>query len=62
MTLKFIISFHISYFDLQLVCPVCFEFLKTLHGYKQLKNTKITDDDTPCQSIYHKKLTDGFKT
>ena len=42
------------------VCPVCYKFLQTIYDRKKMKEVRLSQDE--CKSMYHKKLTDSFKT
>jgi hypothetical protein len=53
------------------VCPICYKFLQSLYDKKRMKNViqLVIEDGTldnnygkRCKSLYHKKLTDGFKS
>jgi hypothetical protein len=52
------------------VCPTCYEFLQSIYDKKKMKNVRqiVVKGSTSennikvCQSLYHKKLTDGFKS
>lgn len=53
------------------VCPICYKFLQSIYDKKKMKSvTKIVDykqttarnNIKECKSLYHKKLTDGFKS
>jgi hypothetical protein len=55
------------------VCPTCYKFLQSIYDKKKMKNVKQivakdstsdnhSDDAKYCKSLYHKKLTDGFKS
>jgi hypothetical protein len=53
------------------VCPTCYKFLQSLYDKKRMKNViqLVIEDGTldnnngkRCKSLYHKKLTDGFKS
>jgi hypothetical protein len=43
------------------LCNLCFEFLKTSKSIQDIKNVKIVEKNQ-CNGLYHKKLTDSFKT
>lgn len=43
------------------VCPTCFKFLQTIYDRKKMKEVRLAPDQ-PCKSMYHKKLTDSFKS
>jgi len=43
------------------LCNICFEFFKTDKSTKNIKNIKIVEKNQ-CNGLYHKKLTDSFKT
>lgn len=43
------------------VCPVCYKFLQTIYDKKKMKEVRLAPDGE-CRSMYHKKLTDSFKT
>ncbi|AIC15324.1 hypothetical protein NWT39_05410 [Nitrososphaera viennensis] len=43
------------------VCPVCYKFLQTIYDKKKMKEVRLAQDKE-CKSMYHKKLTDSFKT
>jgi hypothetical protein len=52
------------------VCPTCYKFLQSIYDKKRMKNvrqTVVQDNNTSnnnkhCKSLYHQKLTDGFKS
>jgi hypothetical protein len=52
------------------VCSTCFKFLQSVYDKKRMKNVRqiVVKDSTAdnnikdCKSLYHKKLTDGFKS
>jgi hypothetical protein len=55
------------------VCPICYKFLHSIYDKKRMKNVRqlFVDNNTldndnnngkRCKSLYHKKLTDGFKS
>jgi hypothetical protein len=46
------------------VCPICFKFLQTIYDKKKMKEVRLAPDQQqqPCKSMYHKKLTDSFKS
>jgi hypothetical protein len=45
------------------VCPTCFKFLQTIYDKKKMKEVRLEpDQQQPCKSMYHKKLTDSFKS
>jgi hypothetical protein len=54
------------------VCPICYKFLQSIYDKKRMKNVRqlVVEDGTldnnnngkRCKSLYHKKLTDGFKS
>jgi hypothetical protein len=56
------------------VCPTCYKFLQSIYDKKKMKNVRQivakdsmsdnNDNDNTkfCKSLYHKKLTDGFKS
>jgi hypothetical protein len=50
---------------LEEVCPICFRFLSTIYDKKRIKKVKEFPPEATnriCNSIYHKKLTDGFSS
>jgi len=58
-------------FNVVEVCPICYKFLQSIYDKKKMKSvTKIVDykqttatnNIKECKSLYHKKLTDGFKS
>jgi hypothetical protein len=54
------------------VCPTCYKFLQSIYDKKRMKNVRqiVAEDSTSnnntngkhCKSLYHQKLTDGFKS
>lgn len=46
------------------VCPICYRFLQSIHDHKRMKNIRKMSEGSiiECKSIYHKKLTDSFKS
>jgi hypothetical protein len=54
------------------VCPICYKFLQSIYDKKRMKNVRqlIVEDSMldnnnsskHCKSLYHQKLTDGFKS
>ena len=46
------------------VCSVCYRFLESTYDKKRMKTVKKISEGTnlQCKSIYHKKLTDSFKS
>jgi hypothetical protein len=45
------------------VCPICYRFLESISDHKRMKHVrKISEEGIECKSIYHKKLTDSFKS
>ena len=47
------------------VCPICFRFLASIYDKKRMKNIRVLSADVTnktCNSLYHKKLTDGLKS
>jgi hypothetical protein len=44
------------------VCAVCFKFLQTIYDKKKMKDVRLAPEGQPCKSMYHKKLTDAFKS
>jgi hypothetical protein len=45
------------------VCPICYRFLESISDHKRMKSIrKISEESIECKSIYHKKLTDSFKS
>ena len=45
------------------VCPICYRFLESISDHKRMKSIrKISEEGKECKSIYHKKLTDSFKS
>ncbi|HVX02172.1 MAG TPA: hypothetical protein VHA09_03385 [Nitrososphaera sp.] len=44
------------------VCSVCYKFLQTIYDKKKMKEVRLVPADQECKSMYHKKLTDSFKT
>jgi hypothetical protein len=45
------------------VCPICYRFLESISDHKRMKRVrKISEESIECKSIYHKKLTDSFKS
>lgn len=43
------------------VCPVCYKFLQSIYDRKKMREVRL-DENKPCMSSYHKKLTDSFKS
>jgi hypothetical protein len=45
------------------VCSICYRFLESISDHKRMKRVrKISEEGVGCKSIYHKKLTDSFKS
>lgn len=48
------------------VCNICYKFFQTMYDNKKIKKLKIIGEDEKekvhCNSSYHKKLVDSFKT
>ena len=46
------------------VCPICYRFLQSIHDQKRMKSLRKMGEGSnlECKSIYHKKLTDRFKS
>ena len=47
------------------VCKTCYKFFQTIYDKKKLKKLEIIDDKKEkiqCNSNYHKKLVDSFKS
>jgi len=51
------------------VCPTCYKFMQSIYDKKRMKNviqTAVQDNTSNnnkhCKSLYHQKLTDGFKS
>ena len=55
------------------VCPACYKFLQSIYDKKRMKNVRQivvqdgiqnnnTNSNKQCKSLYHQKLTNGFKT
>jgi len=48
------------------VCSICYKFLSTIYDTKKMKHLRVMPEDIlhkdGCTSIYHKKLTDSFKS
>jgi hypothetical protein len=45
------------------VCSICYRFLESISDHKRMKRVrKISEEGIGCKSIYHKKLTDSFKS
>ncbi|MDQ3902829.1 MAG: hypothetical protein M3247_04125 [Thermoproteota archaeon] len=54
------------------VCPACYKFLQSIYDRKRMKNVRqiVVQDgiqnnnnsNKQCKSLYHQKLTDGFKS
>lgn len=48
------------------VCKTCYKFFQTIYDNKKMKKLKIITDEQEekiqCNSSYHKKLVDSFKT
>jgi hypothetical protein len=51
------------------VCPTCYKFLQSIYDKKRMKNVRqivvqdgIQNNNKQCKSLYHQKLTDGFKS
>jgi hypothetical protein len=43
------------------VCPACYKFLQTIYDKKKMRQVRLAED-AECKSMYHKKLTDSFKS
>jgi hypothetical protein len=43
------------------VCPACYKFLQTIYDRKKMKEVRLAQGQE-CKSMYHKKLTDSFKS
>lgn len=52
--------------ETELVCSVCYKFLSTIYDKRRMKHLKVIPENTSnvdgCKSMYHKKLTDSFKS
>ncbi len=52
--------------ETEFVCSVCYKFLSTVYDKKRMKNLREIQDNMlqvgGCKSMYHKKLTDSFKS
>jgi len=52
--------------EMEFVCSVCYKFLSTMYDKKRMKNLRVIPDNVlqidGCKSMYHKKLTDSFKS
>lgn len=54
------------------VCPACYKFLRSIYDKKRMKNVRQivvqngiqnnNNSNKQCKSLYHQKLTDGFKS
>ena len=53
------------------VCPACYKFLQSIYDKKRMKNVRqiVVQDgiqnnnsNKQCKSLYHQKLTNGFKS
>jgi hypothetical protein len=48
------------------VCKTCYKFFQTIYDNKKIKKLTIIPDDEEeniqCNSSYHKKLVDSFKS
>jgi len=51
------------------VCIICYKFLDTIYDKKRMKNVReiigegaAADGGKACKSLYHKKLTDSFRS
>ena len=54
------------------VCPACYKFLQSIYDKKRMKNVRQivvqngiqnnNNSNKQCKSLYHQKLTDGFKS
>jgi hypothetical protein len=51
------------------VCVICYKFLETIYDKKKMKNVRgiidnraAADGGKACKSLYHKKLTDNFRS
>jgi hypothetical protein len=53
------------------VCDICYKFLESIYDKKKMKNIRriivVDKEKLPtgikdCRSMYHKKLTDSFKS
>jgi hypothetical protein len=55
---------HLGYLRLtEEVCAVCYRFLGSIYDKKRMKSVKESKNASgQCKSIYHKKLTDSYKS
>jgi hypothetical protein len=52
--------------EIEFVCSVCYKFLNTVYDKRRMKHLRMIPDNmlhvSGCKSMYHKKLTDSFKS
>ncbi|MDP9489579.1 MAG: hypothetical protein M3P28_05215 [Thermoproteota archaeon] len=52
--------------EIEFVCSVCYKFLSTVYDKRRMKHLRVIPDNMlhvdGCKSMYHKKLTDSFKS
>ena len=52
--------------ETEFVCSMCYKFLSTMYNKRKMKHLRVLPDHMlhkhGCKSIYHKKLTDSFKS
>lgn len=52
--------------EIEFVCSVCYKFLNTVYDKRRMKHLRMIPDNMlhvdGCKSMYHKKLTDPFKS
>lgn len=57
---------YFNYLRVMQVCKTCYKFFQTIYDNKKIKKLKIIPDEQTeklqCNSNYHKKLVDSFKT
>ncbi len=50
----------------EFVCSICYKFLSTIYDKRKMKYLHVIPHDMlhkdGCKSMYHKKLTDSFKS
>lgn len=65
IALPFMKRTSIGVWRLEEVCPICFRFLSTIYDKKRIKNVRVFSPESTeraCNSTYHKKLTDSFRS
>lgn len=57
---------NIKQMAIEFVCSVCYKFLSTVYDKRRMKNLRVIPNTMlqvdGCKSMYHKKLTDSFKS